>query len=272
MSSSRTVASIAVALSTVAGVAAAARISSAQSTEEPPPGAVIPPEEHPVDVRTVSSRLDAPWRARLGPQLGVRVGYGVGTGVVYSGLPVSDASHGALPVILDAGWRFIPQLYLGLYGQAAPVFTRNNPVSCPGDASCPAQDWRFGVEADVHVAPHALLDPYFGIGTCYEILHTHLTVPISAPTPNGPVPANATAGIVDRGWEFASLTLGFDARLCSVLGVGPFVTGSLGEYGVHTGTLTTSVAGTPVESGPLPAVHHAAHELFIFGVRGTVNP
>jgi len=52
----------------------------------------------------------------------------VGLGVVYSGLPVSDAAKGSLPIVVDIGGRFSPRFYAGFYGQFAHVFVATNPV------------------------------------------------------------------------------------------------------------------------------------------------
>jgi hypothetical protein len=212
------------------------------------------------------------YAARPGPQLGARFGYSFGTGIVYSGLSIHDSSHGALPIYIDLGWRFLPQLYGGIYGQFAPVFLADNPVSCPAGFDCSAQDWRFGVQADLHFIPHSRLDPYVGLGFGYEILHTHISGPIVVPSLAGPLPATASAGIIDRGWEFANLTLGFDARVSPEVGLGPFVSASLNQYGIHTGTQSATVQGVQVANGPVANVNHGFHELFIAGLRGTFNP
>jgi hypothetical protein len=205
-----------------------------------------------------------------GLQLGARVAYAFGSGDVYSGLSVSQGSNGALPLIVDAGIRILPELYVGLYGQWAHVFARENAISCPAGYSCTVNDWRFGVEVDYHFKPRLRWDPYVGLGGGYEILHTSVSGPTVVPTPNGPVPGTADASITDRGWEFVTLTLGFDARLYHWFGVGPFFSASLNEYGVHDGTQTVTVAGT-VTNVPVANVNHDLHELYIMGVRGTFN-
>src|SRR5580658_9419437 len=69
--------------------------------------------------------------ARLGLQAGVRLAYTDGLGVIYQGLNLSDAASGALPLLLDVGWRFLPELYVGVYGQFAPVFLKTYPATCP---------------------------------------------------------------------------------------------------------------------------------------------
>jgi len=212
------------------------------------------------------------YAANRGPQLGARFGYAAGFGVVYSGLTVQDGSHGALPIIVDVGWRFLPQLYVGLYGQYAPVLTRNNANWCPDGYDCSAQDWRFGAQADWHFVPRSRFDPYLGIGAGYEILHTTVNGTMTVPTPLGAAQGTASAGIIDRGWELAALTLGFDARVDRYFGIGPFVTVSLNEYNVHTGTQSLTVAGTQVVNGPVAQVSHGMHEFLMAGVRGTLNP
>lgn len=213
------------------------------------------------------------YMARTGPQMGVRVGYALGTGIVYSGLSLRDSSSGALPVTIDLGWRFLPQLYAGLYGSFAPVFLKNNPISCPDGFDCNAQNWRFGVQFDYHFVPRSRLDPYIGLGGGYEVLHTnvHGTTPVPLPT-GGAAPGNVSAGITDRGWEFANLTLGFDARINSVVGIGPYVSGSLSEYNVHSGNQSVTVSGTQVSNAAVSPVDHGLHELFFAGLRGTFNP
>jgi hypothetical protein len=210
--------------------------------------------------------------ANRGLQVGARTGYGGGTGIVYSGLSVHEASSGGIPVIVDLGVRALPQLYAGIYGGFTPIFTKSNPVSCPDGIDCTTQQWRFGVQFDFHFVPTSKLDPYIGLGGGYEILHTHLTGSVPVPTPLGSFPGNVDASITDRGWEFASLTLGFDARINSGVGIGPFVSGSLNEYGVHSGTQTVSVSGTQVAANQVPPVNHGLHELFWAGVRATFNP
>ncbi len=191
--------------------------------------------------------------------------YAVGTGIVYSGFSVSDGSHGAMPLIVDLGWRFLPQLYGGLYGQYAPVFTKTNDVVCFEGFTCATQDYRFGLEVDFHPVPRSRLDPYIGLGGGYEILQTKVSGPQVVPTPGGLVPATVEASAIDRGWEFATVIVGFDGRIDPAVGVGLFASFSLNEYNVHTGTQTVTVGGTQVSSGPLPDVNHGMHEIWRYG-------
>lgn len=256
----------AVALAVVSGAVFAASPARAQSEvyNAPPPP---PPEGEGRYVPAPSS-----YRARLGPQVGARVGFAAGSGVVYSGLNVTEGSGGAVPIILDLGWRFLPELYVGAYGQFAPVFTRQNAISCPAGFDCWAHDWRFGVEADFHFLPRWRLDPYIGVGTGYEILESNIHGTAPVPTPLGTVPGNVATNVTDSGYEFVNLTLGFDGRFDSVVGFGPFVTGTLDRYALHDGTQTVMVGGTVVQTGSVAPVTPGLHELVLAGLRGTFNP
>jgi hypothetical protein len=210
-------------------------------------------------------------RERLGPQAGLRVAYTDGLGVIYQGLNLSDASAGALPIVLDVGWRVRPELYVGVYGQYAPVFLKTYPQTCPSGWSCTAEDWRVGIEVDYHFLPRVLLDPYVGVGAGYEILHTRLQGNTIVQASNGSlVPAHIDETLVDRGWEFASLTIGFDWRFSEIVGAGLFLLGTIGEYDVQTGTITAT-STTMQQSASVVPIQMGAHELAAIGVRGTFN-
>ncbi len=226
----------------------------------------------PPDVGPPSQMGPQRYQANTGLQVGVRTGYQGGAGIVYSGLSVHESSGGAIPVIVDLGVRVIPQLYAGIYGSWASIFTKNNPTSCPGDLDCKTDQWRFGVEFDYHPMPHKRLDGYVGLGGGYEILHTTINGPITVPTALGTFPAQASAGIIDRGWEFATLSGGFDYRINRGVGIGPFLSASLAEYGVHTGNQSATINGMQVANTPVPPVTHGLHELLFAGLRGTFNP
>ncbi len=211
------------------------------------------------------------WVAKPGLQFGLRTGVIEGTGVVYSGLNLRDASSAAIPIIADLGWRIIPQLYVGAYGQFAAVITKNN-VNCPDGFDCAAQDWRFGIGADFHFLPSSRFDPYVGLSSGYEILHSSATGNVPIPTPLGSVNGFVSGHAIDRGWEFANLSVGFDYRAADFFGFGPFLSASIGEYNVRTGSQVVTVGGAQVQNTFLPNVSHGTHELFFAGIRGTFNP
>jgi hypothetical protein len=210
-----------------------------------------------------------PYAARPGPQVGARVAYSAGFGSVYEGLAMSDWSSGAVPVILDLGWRFLPQLYVGAYGQVAPTVTRSSPVACPDGTDCSALDWRVGLEVDFHFWPSSRFDPYVGVGGGYEILHRAVSGPVTLPLGSQTKTGMVNASISDRGWELVNVTAGFDLRAARNIGIGPFVTGALGRFDVHNGTESTILDGGTVSSGSVRGVVHTVHEQLIVGLRGT---
>jgi len=213
------------------------------------------------------------WHAPKGLQLGARFGYTFGAGSVFSGEGVMDSAAGALPLIVDAGVRVLPTLYVGAYGQYAPVlFKGDTPPGCPSGAGCNGASWRFGVQFDIHFMPSVRWDPYIGLGAGYEILHTAFQGPATATLPSG-----TTASVqVDhsennRGWEFANITLGADWRIDRNFGIGPFFTFTVGEFNVRSGETTVSAGGLSTTT-TAPDVNHTTHELFIVGARGTFSP
>lgn len=255
---------LAVALS--AGALFIGRSAHAQN-EAPPMFNPPPPDLPPPYVSGARSHM-----ANTGLQVGLRTGYGGGSGDVYRGLNVRDASSGGIPIIVDLGVRALPELYAGIYGGFTPIFTKSNPVSCPNGLDCATQQWRFGVQFDLHYIPSSRFDPYVGLGGGYEILHSNVSGAVPVPTLLGTFPGNVNANIIDRGWEFANLTFGFDWRFSRAAALGPFISGSINEYGVHSGTQTVTVGGTQVSATPVANVDHGLHELFFAGLRGTFNP
>ncbi|MGZ3417151.1 MAG: hypothetical protein ACXVEE_04755 [Polyangiales bacterium] len=206
-----------------------------------------------------------------GLQVGARAGFGAGSGSVYNGLSVSDGSNGFVPFTADIGARVIPELYVGAYGSYSYVIPRTNPISCPEGLDCSVKDWRVGLEADWHIFPAHVLDPYVGLFGGYELLQNHVTGAVTVPVPGvGPVPGTANANTNDKGWE-AGVVFGSDIRLVRWLALGPYVSASLGRYVSRTGTTDISVGGNTVASTQAPDKDHAYHELYQLGIRGTMN-
>jgi hypothetical protein len=206
-----------------------------------------------------------------GLQVGARVGFGAGTGSVYDGFKVSDGSNGFVPFTADIGVRIIRELYVGAYGSYAYVIPKTNATSCPDTFDCSVKDWRVGAEADWHFLPSHSLDPYVGVFGGYELLQNHVTGTTQVPIPGvGPAPGAVNAKVNDKGWEIG-LAAGADIRLARVLALGPYLSASLGRYIARTGSTDVQVNGTTVSSTGAPEVDHAYHELFMLGVRGTLN-
>lgn len=199
-----------------------------------------------IDTSGNSPSSAPPAEASTGPELGARVGYMIPLGSSVKDASLGDTVSGALPLMLDAGYRFLPQLYVGLYGQFAFAFLSDK--ACPGGASCSGNDLRFGVNVHYHFTSGQPWDVWVGAGAGYEILNYKISTQAGS--------ADGSA----RGLELANLQLGFDYFVEPQVRVGPFVGFSFGQYS------SVSLNGS---SGDVK--DKALHEWLSFGVRGAFD-
>jgi outer membrane protein W len=194
-------------------------------------------------------------------QVGLRLGYGIPLGHVgrtagdTSDQTLSSTIKGQIPIVLDAGYLFNSNLYLGLSFQYGFGFVGNESLDVACDQlgiSCSTNDVRLGVNVQYHLSPAASFDPWVGFGVGYEWLG------ISFDAPSGS--ASGTAS----GFEFANVQAGGDIDLAPNLRVGPFVSLSVGQYG------SVSVSGGP-RSASEDIVDKSLHEWLLLGVRGTYD-
>lgn len=152
----------------------------------------------------------------------------------------------AVPIWLEAGYRFSPFVYVGGYLQLAPASVAS--FTC-GGTGCSGSDQRLGVEVLYHFTPRAQFDPWVGLGLGYEW-------------------ANWSTGAGDfgaRGLEVLNLQLGADFRVSPPMRVGPFLMVTIGRYG----TLTDSIPGQTVITDIGPAMR--THGWLQIGVKGTYD-
>ena len=161
---------------------------------------------------------------RTGFQLALRTGYMVPFGQVDQSLSMGDAYSGQVPLMIDVGWKFIPQLFVGLYGglgfggTSGQVASECNQIQ----ATCLTASLRLGIEAQYFFLPAEKVNPWVGYGIGLE------STGFSA-TANGQSASLATAG-----WEFGHFMVGVDFRLSKDIGIGPLLDFSLGQYS-HAG-------------------------------------
>jgi hypothetical protein len=186
-----------------------------------------------------------------GFQLGLRTGY---ARTLNSTEPESLASGtpSLLPLLIDAGYRTSPKVYLGLTVQLALA----SRTDCGGNGPCSAKDYRFGADIQYHFSPFATVDPWFGAGVGYEIMHLSGFV--------GDTGGHLTRkGLVLLDGQFGvdfPLTRG--PRMARGPKLGPFVGLAIGARSSETGR----VYGSDVDrSGG------AGHEWAMLGVRGTYD-
>jgi outer membrane protein W len=152
------------------------------------------------------------------------------------------------PIWLDLGYRITPSILVGLYGQYAPAT-----LKCPTGFFCSgASVMRFGVQFLYGFAPDATFAPWAGLGVGYEIANATLT----------------NAGVERKfdlkGVEFLNLQAGADYMVSKSVGIGPFLSFSLGRY--STGSFEFEGR---TESGGIGKKEF--HEWLVLGVRGAVS-
>lgn len=163
---------------------------------------------------------------RVGFQMDIRTGYAIPTGDATGdigdgqGVKMSDAASGQVPLMVNIGAKVIPMLWVGGYvgfgfGGAAGELADN----CnENGGSCSALGLRLGAEVQVHFIPAGDVNPWLGYGIGYESLSF---------SRSGGASDNTTTL---SGWEYAHFMGGVDFRISRVVGLGPVVDFSLGQY------------------------------------------
>jgi hypothetical protein len=181
---------------------------------------------------------------RPGFDFGLRLGYALPMGSVAQNVDLSTGLSGAIPLVLEAAYRFTPNLSAGALFQYAIAQTKN----CDPGASCSASVVRIGIEGIYNMRMNTALDPWFGAGIGYEWLN--ISESGAGTNVDGDV----------HGFEFLTLQGGGDYRLAPQFALGPFVSFSIGQYATaSSGSQSADIQNT------------AIHEWLQLGVRGTFN-
>ena len=123
--------------------------------------------------------------------LGSVTGGGSGT----SASSFSDGFTGFIPAMVEAGYRFNPNLMVGAFFQFALGIAKD----CGAGLSCSGNDLTVGLEAHYHFAPQEKADPWAGVGVGYEWL------PISISQGGSSLGAPSICSARDRpGWPARS--------------------------------------------------------------------
>jgi hypothetical protein len=155
-----------------------------------------------------------------GFSFGVRAGYGVPLGRTSQGNDLARTFSGSIPLQLDAGWRFSPKVYAGLYFQFGPaqLDSRAKQGCDVNGVNCSANVLRFGADLVYTFVPRARLAPWAGVGLGLE------TATVKA------AQAGQSVQITFKGVEFAHLAAGLDFRLWPAVRVGPFADCTLAQF------------------------------------------
>jgi outer membrane protein W len=194
--------------------------------------------------------------------VGARLGYAVAMGkaVDETDGELSKGISGHIPIWLDLGYLVTPNIMVGLYGQYGIGFVGSglsDELCDPYNLDCSARVIRFGIQGQYHLSPAEKLDPWFGVGFGYELA----TMSVSGSVMGTSIDSSATY----KGFEFLNLQGGADFKVSPAIGIGPFLSFSLGQYGSAS---TSGNAGGQSMSDSGDIDNTAIHEWFTFGVRG----
>jgi hypothetical protein len=197
-----------------------------------------------------SVAMAAPAPDRAGVDLGIRVGYALPFGTLDGNRgSLAGWVSGAIPVVLEAGYRLDPRFTVGPYFQFAFAQVKDNTnTGCASANGCSGWIVRAGLQGIYHPEMASHFKPWGGLGIGYEWTSYSGTVG------NVGFSGNAT------GWEFVNISVGGDWQVGPAMAVGPFVGFSVGRYDSVSGTLG-NLTGTSDVTNP------AWHEWLIFGAR-----
>lgn len=234
--------------------------AAAPATKLPPPPAPEPaaaPAAAPAPDRENDDDFDDE-SSYDGASLGLRTGYSLPLGSLAKdpGLggntDLSKWLAGAIPLAIDAGYRFSPHFYLGGTFQFAFAPTSSDWCSrAAGGGACTssANDIKFGANVRYTFIPERKFSPWLGLGWGYEITNMSITV------------GNQSVDQTVRGFEFAHFQFGGDFHPTRDISIGPWIGLSLAQYSNYS---TSGARGST--SGDLQST--SLHEWLTFGVKG----
>jgi hypothetical protein len=190
-----------------------------------------------------------------GFDLGLRLGYAIPFGDIdaNAGNGLASAFSGAIPFVLEGGYRFNQQLTLGaLFQYGFAQVKDGNASGCGGGVSCSGSIVRLGIEGIFHFPNPGMFAPWAGAAIGYEWMG------ISAS--GGGLSTSAGAS----GIEFLTLQGGAEYRMAPQFTLGPFASLSFARYGTVSVDNGTGSVSTDI-SDP------ALHEWLQLGVRGSFN-
>jgi len=235
-----------------AGPARAQDAANAEPSVEPAAGE--PPGLEPAPSPPPALQQPAPRPAALdaaGVDFAARVAYALPFGSVSAtGGKLSDEVGGAVPLVLEVGYRLNAEVAIGALFQYAYALPRDSAPGCGDPNTCSGRVVRLGVEGVYNIHLDGALTPWIGVGTGYE----WVTLSGSA--------GGRTASIAARGFELVTFQGGGDYRISPAFALGPFVSVSLADYAVETAVAPGVQAVNP------NIADKRLHEWLQLGVRG----
>ena len=187
---------------------------------------------------------------RPGLDIAVRFGFAYPFGKVTGdpGDGLSQGFSGAVPIVLEAGYRINAYVTVGVLAQLGyALVAENQTTGCGGSVSCSGSVMRLGIEALFRIPVEGPVVPWLGVGTGYE----WLSIDASG--------YGATDSVGAHGFELATLQGGGDFHISSSFSLGPFVSFSLARFDTATGTDSADIQ------------NKALHEWLQIGLKGTFS-
>jgi len=239
---------VSIVVSSFVAVALHVVVAGSAFAQDPPavePSAAEPPSNQPPPVAqqtaaSAGSVFDLP-----GFDFGARLGYALPMGNADADSKLSDGISGAIPIVLEAGYRINPNLTVGALFQYGIARIKDSTTCNTSGVDCSGSVMRLGVEAIYNLNLASPLSPWVGVGTGYEWFGTSVSA------------GGQSASVTAKGFEFVTLHAGGDYRLAPNFALGPFLSFSVGQYG--------SVS-TPNGGGDI--TDKGIHEWIQLGVRG----
>ncbi len=187
-----------------------------------------------------------------GAELAVRTGIALPFGSIQSGTSLDSYASSAVPLVIEAGYRFDSSLFLGGRFQYAFPQLKNPNGGCGGNVSCTGSVVQVGLEGTYRFVPAETFAPWLGLGFGYEWAGADYDAP------------NIGAGATDRG--FAALVQGGgDIRVTPQLVLGPFVEAWSGRFDSATSRVRL---GNGTTESTADITNTAWHTWVTVGVRG----
>src|ERR1700722_18599366 len=174
--------------------------------------------------------------------------------------PITQLVKGAVPLRLDAGYRWTPHLFVGAFFQYEFLVTNDactatHTLLCNnGNFTHTGYDAVLGASAQYHLLPSQQLDPWLGVGAGFEWATVGST-------------SAGDAHYSMNGW-LIDIDVGADYRVGPALGVGPFVSLGLGEYLSAGKTYWRNIDGPVAAGGAESVSDKALHGWVTLGLRG----
>jgi len=206
-----------------------------------------------VATRALPAAAQGPVEPEVGFSIGARVSAAFPMGSVLSDpangpLLIDELVAVSVPLQLDVGLEVQRRWFVGAYVQYAWSFLQIG--QCKVGESCSVTGLRVGLQATYALRDHG--GPWVGLGTGLEWMFTSYTY------------SGVETALDVFGWEFAIFQVGWDVEVSPGWMVGPWLSGSIGEFSRASLSVGGRTLGNSIDN-------KALHGWLQFGVKGSFS-